>query len=192
MSAFSSISLVYMIETLGASSFEIGILFLLVFIFIVPGSFLGANVAKKMKNPLKSWKTSIIIFSIVTTLGAFVLDRPERKQYAYLWSILWGLLMGWYYSHVDLIFSLSVPKAEASGLAGFFSYCSLVLTWLPPLIFTVLNEIGVEMKWGLLSLVSFYIFPFLFLKSMTSWEKMYQLAHSDENNSSFDTDVNSR
>lgn len=177
MSAFSSISLVYMIETLGATSLQVSIIFGLVFLSIVPGSFLGAVITKKM-NPISSWKTSILLFSVTTTFGALILTRPERIHFAYIFGILWGILMGWFYSIEDLIFSLSLPDSEESRLTGFFIYCRNILSWLPPLLFTALNEIGVSMQWGLMSLVGFYFIAVLFLELMAPWEKVLEKARS--------------
>ena len=175
MSAFSSISIVFLIETLGASSFEIDTIFALVFLSILPGSFVGARVTKT-SNPLKSWKISLLLFSFVTAVGSFVLDRPERIGYAYLWAILWGVNMGWFYATEELIFSLSIPNADETGLTGFYVYCRNVLTWLPPLIFTSLNEAGLNLQWGFLSLVFFFIVALLSLQFMAPWEKIVESA----------------
>jgi len=86
--------------------------------------------------------------------------------------------MGWFYSIEDLIFSLSLPDSEESRLTGFFIYCRNILSWLPPLLFTALNEIGVSMQWGLMSLVGFYFIAVLFLELMAPWEKVLEKARS--------------
>lgn len=180
MSSFSSISLVYMVEVLGASSLEVSVMFFLVFALIVPGSFIGAWVTKKT-DPIISWKLSLVFFSIVTAAAAFFLVGPESIKFGYLFAVLWGTLMGWFYCTEELIFSLSIPKDDESGLTGFFVYCRNILTWLPPLIFTALNEADIGLRWGLFLLVFFFVISLLFLEMISSWTKMLEDAEKREN-----------
>jgi len=67
---------------------------------------------------------------------------------------------------------MSIPRGQESELSGFYTYCRSILTWLPPLIFTAMNESGIAMTWGLLSLVIFFSVGLVFLQLMAPWEEM--------------------
>ena len=58
-------------------------------------------------------------------------------------------------------------------ISGFRVYCSALLAWLPPLIFSVLVEGGVEAKWGMIFMGSFLFLAALMLKFGTgNWEEI--------------------
>lgn len=80
----------------------------------------------------------------------------------------------------NVLFAMGVPHGQETELAGFYTYCRSILTWLPPLIFTVMNEVGVDMMWGLLSLLIFFCFGLVFLQLMAPWEEV--LADAREEN----------
>ena len=56
--------------------------------------------------------------------------------------VLWGLLLGHIYPLNIAIYSLLIPGGEESSWFGIKVTFSKVLTWLPPLAFTTINEIG--------------------------------------------------
>jgi hypothetical protein len=47
------------------------------------------------------------------------------------------------------------PKGQETEMMGCFFFAGQVLGWLPPLIFTIMNENGVNMRWGF-GMVSFF------------------------------------
>jgi Na+/melibiose symporter-like transporter len=63
-----------------------------------------------------------------------------------------------------------LPKGQEAELTGFFVYCTQVLSFLPPLVFTLMIENGVNQKWGLMSLILFFVVAIGFLCLMSSWE----------------------
>jgi len=77
-----------------------------------------------------------------------------------------------FYPLENVIFTMSIPRGQESELSGFYTYCRSILTWLPPLIFTAMNESGIAMTWGLLSLVIFFSVGLVFLQLMAPWEEM--------------------
>jgi len=150
------------------SGSEIGIIFLIALIGTLPGSKIADKISKKT-NPVTSFKGSLLFFSAVTVAGAFVLNGPEMKNVAYFFALLWGVCLGWFYPTANLIFSLSLPKGQESELTGFWMYSSQIIVWLPPLIFTLMNESGVHMKYGMVSLIIFFLIGLFFLCLMAPW-----------------------
>jgi hypothetical protein len=47
------------------------------------------------------------------------------------------------------------PKGQETEIMGCFFFIGQVLGWLPPLIFTIMNENGVNMRWGF-GVISFF------------------------------------
>lgn len=177
--AFTSVSVTYLAEVVKMTGGEIGIVFAIVYIASFPGSLLGAFVTGKT-NPLLSWKLCITIFSLLTIVGGFVLTGPESKILTYIWSALWGIGLGWFYPTENLIFSMCLPKGQEAGLTGFYVYCTQVLVWLPPLIFTTINEAGVHMKYALMSLVIFLAIAVIFIQAMDSWDTVLEKAATNK------------
>lgn len=65
-----------------------------------------------------------------------------------------------------------LPKGQEAELTGFFVYCTQIITFLPPLVFTLLIESGVNMKWGLMSMIVFFIIAIGFLCLMPPWDEV--------------------
>ena len=49
-----------------------------------------------------------------------------------------------------------IPDGQQTELMGIFVFTSGVISWLPPLIFTVMVNMDIGMNWGLLILPVFY------------------------------------
>lgn len=173
--AVVALSITYLSEVMGMNSKELVILSFIALIFAVPGAKLGSTLCKRY-DPLIALKSFYIYFTCITIAGGFLLDRQERKSFSYGLGPVWGIGLGWYYPTVNLIFCQSLPKGQESEFSGFFLYCSQILQWLPSLIFTLMNEFGVPMNMGLMSLVIFYMLAFGFLSLMSPWSKIRQSA----------------
>jgi|AntRauTorckE5430_2_1112549.scaffolds.fasta_scaffold03656_4 MFS-type transporter involved in bile tolerance (Atg22 family) len=146
--AFILVAVTYLKEVMGFGSSEIGILFFIVIIAFIPGSYLGKWLTVVTACPKTTMKLQLVTFILVNFAGFSFLTKPERANLAYLFGALWGVLLGWFYPTEALIFSMIVPQGQESELAGFFLYCSQILGWLPPLVFTLMNEKGIALKYG--------------------------------------------
>lgn len=171
--AFTSVSVTFMVEVLDMSGTQVGIVFLCTLFGTLPGSLLGVFISKKT-NPIISWKINLVVFTVVTVAGALVLTGPARQNICYIFGGLWGMLLGWFYPLGNVIFAMCMPKGQEAEFSGFYNYCRVILTWLPPLIFTTMNEAGIEMKWGLMSLVIFLLLGLVFLQLMAPWEDVLE------------------
>mmetsp|Transcript_17058 Transcript_17058/g.36857 ORF Transcript_17058/g.36857 Transcript_17058/m.36857 type:complete len:530 (+) Transcript_17058:80-1669(+) len=173
--AFTVVAVTFMVEVLGMDTTQVTIIFLVTLLSSIPGAKFGQLIAKKT-NPIISWKINLVVFSAVTAAGAFTLTGPSRQNLCYVFGVLWGVLLGWFYPLENVIFTLSVPKGQESELSGFYTYCRSIMTWCPPLIFTVMNEAGLHMKWGMLSLVIFLVAGLVLLQLMAPWEDVLEAA----------------
>lgn len=173
--AFTTVSISFLSEVLKFNGTEVGIVFLIALAGTIPGAKFASIISQKT-NPVTSYKGTLLFFSVVTVAGSFVLQGPEMRNVAFCFAFLWGVCLGMFYPTANLIFALSLPKGQESELTGFWIYASQIIVWLPPLIFTLMNESGIHMKYGLMSLIIFFIIGFLFLFLMEPWSKIREEA----------------
>lgn len=176
VNAFTVLAVTFLDEKIKLSGSEIGIFFFVALIGSLPGSKLGAFITKKT-NPSISWRANMLVIAAVAIVGAFILE-PNQNGIAYAWGILIGLCIGWFYPVENLFFSMLLPKGQEAELAGFYVYCTQILGWLPPLIFSILVDNDVDQKYGILSLQAFFVIAVLILSLIPSWEEAVIEAHS--------------
>jgi UMF1 family MFS transporter len=154
--ALITIATTYMKEVLKMDSTEIGIVFFLVLVMGIPGSKLGGYLTINLRNPITSAKLCDVFFIGTTVLASLALTGPEDRHMTFIFGALWGLGLGWLHPvHVTAYISI-IPTGQEAELMGMFLLCGQILAWLPPLVFTILNELGVDMAYGLGSLNLFF------------------------------------
>ncbi len=178
MNSILTISITYMTEVLRLSSTQIGISYFIILVATIPGAFFADWLANKT-NPTKALKINIVIFSVVNVIGFLQLNDPRDVPLMYGIAAVWGIMGGWYYPLQKLIFSMIVPDGQESELAGFFLYCTQILSWLPPLIFTAMNEAGINLKWGAIHLNIYFLVGFVCFMSMSQWQKCVETARGN-------------
>ena len=73
-----------------------------------------------------------------------------------------------------------VPAGQESELAGFFLYCTQILTWLPPLVLTVLNESGIHLRYGGFSLNIYLLLSCVFYHVMSPFDECKEAAQTNK------------
>ncbi|CAB9508815.1 Major facilitator superfamily [Seminavis robusta] len=150
-----TVATTYMKQFLQMDSSEIGLTFLAVLIMGGPGSRLGGWIALKF-NPIISAAICNIVFILVTTLAALTLNGPDKKAYMPIPGLIWGLCLGWLLPMHSTAFITIVPRGQEAEMMGLYILAGQSLSWLPPMVFTALNEAGVDMAVGLASLDIFF------------------------------------
>jgi len=171
LAALVVVSTTYMKQQLGMSSKEIGFVFLVVLVCGIPGSKFGGWISIRFRNPITSAKLCDCYLIVVTTAASLVLTGPSDKNLAILFGGLWGVGLGWLPPMHTTGFISLIPKRQEVELMGMFLLCNQVLSWLPPLVFTVLNESGFPMSYGLASLNIYFFVGFLFLMAMGNYSQ---------------------
>lgn len=172
--AFTVVSVIYLSEEVDLSGSDIAIFFLVVLVASLPGSYLGSQITKRT-NPNISWRLNMLSLAVVTIVGALLVDS-SRKPVAYVWGLVIGLLLGWFYSTENLFFSMCLPKGQEAELAGFFVYCTQILGWLPPLIFSLMVEAGVDQTYGVMMVAAFFFVAIAILSLAAPWEDILEEA----------------
>lgn len=168
------VSITFLSSELKLDGLEIGIVFAIALIASLPGTFLGAWITAK-HNPRNSWTLNLSAWCVVTVVGSFVLTA-DRAYLAYVWAVLWGILLGWYYPVENLFFSLSVPPGQEAEMTGFFVYTIQLLSWLPPMVVSFIVEAGVNTRWGFFSLIGFQLAGIGCLSRVAPWEEVLEEA----------------
>lgn len=163
--ALITIATTYMSDFLEMSANEIGLVFLSVLTMGAPGSKLGEWIGLQY-DPLVSAKLCVVFFILATTLASFFLTGPQDKQLTAIFGTMWGLGLGWLHPAHSTIFITITPTGQETELMSMYLFCGQVLSWLPPLLFTILNEAGVSMSIGLASLNVFFFIGFICLQCM--------------------------
>jgi MFS-type transporter involved in bile tolerance (Atg22 family) len=166
--ALITIATTYMSHFLQMSANEIGIVFLSVLIMGAPGSKLGEVVALRL-DALVSAKACTIFFILSTSLASVLLTSPRDKHLTPIFGICWGLALGWLHPMHSTLFITITPAGQETELMSLYLFCGQVLSWLPPLLFTILNEMGVSMSIGLASLNVFFAIGLACLHNMGSY-----------------------
>lgn len=178
--ALSTISTTYMTHVLEMNAGEIGKVFLCVFVGGIPGSRLGGLVGVAL-NPLRSAMLCLVLFVVNTSLAALVLTGPEYKNGMYGFAAVWGVCLSWLHPAHASLYCTIIPRGQESELMGIYIFSGQVLAWLPPLLFSFLNEIGASMSIGMASLNLFFAGGFLLLLMIGNYDEAVALSQ-DENN----------
>lgn len=154
-----SIAITFLTVEIRLSGMQIAIINLTLLAGTIPGSaFAKWNMTKL--NPLISFRISLFYMAVVIALTSATLTR-EKQNLAYLFAFLWGLAYGWVYPCQRVMQCTMIPKGQNNEIMGFFSFCAQILGWLPALLFSIMNENGVDMRWGM-GLISFFLLLAIF------------------------------
>jgi MFS-type transporter involved in bile tolerance (Atg22 family) len=91
------------------------------------------------------------------------LKGPHDKHKTVLFGIGWGIALAWLQPQHTTAFVPIIPKGQEAELMGMYLLSGQILSWLPPAVFTLLNELGLPMSLGLGSLSFFFFAGFIFL-----------------------------
>merc|ERR1712154_349276 len=120
-------------------------------------------------------------FSPAESLKQLVFVDETKKWLIYIFAILWGIGLGWFYATETLFFSMILPKGQEAEFTGFYVNCTMILVWLPPLVFSIMNEAGINMRWGLASFDIFFIIAIGLLCMVSPWNEVLEEVQKNDN-----------
>jgi len=177
--SIATISLTYMTDTLQMTAKESGIAILILFAFGIVGSIIGKFSVSCM-NPIRSNQLCQVFTAANTGLAVLILWGPGQQFRAYAIAAGWGIGAGWKNVVERFTTCVIIPKGQDAELMGFYLFASQILAWMPTLIFTVMNEAGVNQRFGLSVLIVFFLGGMLSLSMMGSYDEAVRLAMEDE------------
>ena len=134
---------------------EIAIVSIVMLFCNVPGALLSKFMCRKI-NPLNSFRCAEMLFAVTNALIAGTVSGPEKKNLVYLYAAMAGIAFGWMFPSQRTLTVALIPKGRETEMMGLISFFGQILGWLPALIFTLMNEAGIDMRWSL-SIVSFFL-----------------------------------
>ena len=178
--ALTTVSVTFLVE-LGLSGTTTGIVVMVLLVSTLPGSAFATYFMKKVKSPITSIKWCSIIFIFVNFISFFLLAHPDNDHLVWVFAVLWGFLLGWYYPSEVSIYSSMMPTGQEAELAGIYLYCSQVLAWLPPLLFTIFNENpNIHLSWAGVQLNIFIFISLIFYHLMPPWSQCIELTNGNK------------
>ncbi|KAL7476434.1 hypothetical protein ACHAW6_002299 [Cyclotella cf. meneghiniana] len=126
----------------------------------IPGALLSRYMCKKI-NPLNSFRCAEILFALSNGLLALTVTGPEKKKLVFVFASMVGVAFGWMFPSQRTTVVALVPKGQETEIMGLVSFFGQILGWLPSFFFTVMNENGVNMRWGVGMVSAFLLASFL-------------------------------
>jgi MFS-type transporter involved in bile tolerance (Atg22 family) len=183
---FSTIAITYMTELLGFDSKENGIAILILLLFGVPGTKIAAWLTSSI-NPIRSLQTNLIFWICSVSAASLFLYKPDQQGMAYAFAMFWGLAIGWVYPTEKTLYVTIIPRGQEAELMGTYICACQMLSWLPPLVFSVMNETGFSMRAGLFTLTFYFAVSFVILFFVGDYNEAVAHAKAiDEGHISFD------
>lgn len=168
--AFLTVAVIFLTEHLGLSATEVGVFFIVGLVSLAL-SYPPAQYVTKRTNPNISWRLSMIFTCVVCIVGAVTLNR-DNVQFSYLWGFASTVGLGWYYQAQYIYITMIIPKDQEAEIAGFFNYCRIILSWLPPLMFSLLVEANVSQSIGIIVVSSFFVLGAVALSFSAPWDEV--------------------
>lgn len=167
--ALAAATITYLTDDIQLSQRDLGISLLIILACAIPGNQLSI-VLSRMFNPLNSLRLCFVVFAaLVTAFVAFIYE-PEQEMRVFLLSIVWGFVIGWKEPTEKTLFCHLVPRGHEGEIGGLYIFASQILTWLPPLIMTVMNESGIPMRVALASIGGYFFLGLLSLLKVGDYD----------------------
>jgi MFS-type transporter involved in bile tolerance (Atg22 family) len=165
----TSIALTFLTSQQQFTSLEVGVAALIMAALVIPGA-IASSMLCRMVNPLRSSVLSLICMAAVNSMASVFLEQPDQKWQTFLVVACWGMVGGWKHASTQMLMAAIVPKGQDSELIGVYLFADMSLSWLPPLIFTSLNETGFSERLGLSSINAFFVLSLVAYWMMGSYE----------------------
>jgi UMF1 family MFS transporter len=158
--AIMILAITFSTNQLGFSGADNGAVILIMLIASIPGGYFSSWWTSRF-NPVSSSMMAVTLLIINTALVGALLKGPEQAFGAYILAIGWGVGAGWKWTVDRLLYAMILPPNQHAEFSGIFIFFRQCLTWLPPLVFTILTENDVSLRWGMVSLDIVFILGLL-------------------------------
>ena len=175
INSLATIAITYLTDTLAFTSQENGIAILIMLLGSIPGAF-AASAATARLNPIRSSMLATTLLAANTLVVAGVLKEPGQEIATYILGFIWGIGTGWKWTSDRVLVSSIIPPGQDAELMGVYLFAGQLLTWCPPLVFTVLNEAGVNQRISIGTLAIFFAIGIIALVLMGSYDSAVDVA----------------
>lgn len=162
MSAFPAVSATFLVTQLGASGSELALVILALLIVGAVVSPIADKTSKwcgrRWGDSLSGWPplcASLIFLCMVTVAAPLTLRKPSDYPKAFIFAVLWGIGMGFYYSLMKPVFFYIVPGGQEAKFSGVFTFCQAILNWAPLLAFSIAYSLTDSLVGGFVIMACF-------------------------------------
>jgi MFS-type transporter involved in bile tolerance (Atg22 family) len=173
-----SIAVTFLTVVMRFSGLEIAKANLILISANLPGSMFSKWCCAKI-NPLNSYRGGLLLLIVSIAVACVVLEGPDNRDAVYGFSAAWGFAMGWTYPSQRVLLVSLIPKGQETEMMGLFTFVGQILGWLPPLIFTIMNEKEIDQRWGLGLVPMFCTLALLCTVPMGSYEDAIERVSKD-------------
>jgi hypothetical protein len=103
---------------------------------------------------------------------------PQDKHLAVLFGLCWGCALGWLQPQHTTAYVPIIPRNQEAEMIGLYLFAGQILSWLPPTVFTIMNESHVPMSYGLGSLSMYFVVSLLCLYGVGDYNQVVRTAGS--------------
>lgn len=169
--AFTAATLSYINDQIQVSSRDVGITSLIVLVFAIPGNKLSLSMMRRF-NPLISLKVCMFLWMVLGPILVFLVNKPGHEFRLFLLSILWGLLMGWKEPADKTVLCNLVPRGIEAEMGGLYVFAGHISMWIPPLLFTMMNENGIDIQIAIASFGGYFVIALFSLFMMGNYDSI--------------------
>jgi len=169
VASMASISVTFVTSFLKAETWLIGLMAIMFGVCNIIGSRVHPFIAKRI-NLLNDIKLNMVLWIVLCITSGLTVTGPERMNLFLVFACLFGFIFGWAIPSMRTVYFCLMPKGRESQFAGIYMFFSTGLIWLPPLLFTILNEAGLRMNYILLLLFVPFVISLLLLTKVGSFE----------------------
>jgi len=173
--AFASITLTFMTAFLDMDSSFIAMTILIFTLSGIVGSKIHPLIAKKI-NLMNDLKINVLCWiALCVGTGLLVNNSGKRNLFIGL-SVLWGMIFGWAVPSMRTVYITLIPQGQEAEYMGIYILFSGGFVWLPPLLFTILNELGIAMNEIIIIASSLFVITLILLLKVGDYEKAVENA----------------
>jgi hypothetical protein len=108
-----------------------------------------------------------------------VVRGPNDVGLCYMFGGCWGMCLGWLQPQNTSSYVPVIPKNQEAEMMGLYVLACQIFSWLPPTVFTVMNELRVSMYYGLGSLSIYFLVSFICLYMVGDYISVVQATVTD-------------
>ena len=148
------------------------IIFIILILVTNPiGTIMHIAVAQKVGHK-RSYVGCLVYTLIVTPIMIGTVHSPQQTNLALSFSVLIGIRLGWFVPSSIGYFASLVPEKKVTELWGLNGFCCVILSWVPSILFAVLNEATGNMRIGWIGVIIFDLIGLAIGLTIPEKEKM--------------------
>mmetsp|Transcript_17657 Transcript_17657/g.55031 ORF Transcript_17657/g.55031 Transcript_17657/m.55031 type:complete len:397 (+) Transcript_17657:340-1530(+) len=151
-----SMTVVYLTQQIGVPGSEIALFIVVALVCSIPGAVLHREVLRCLGHR-RNLCLVAAVYAVVLGLTILLLSGPEARPYALAFSVPIGFTTGWVYPAMNGFVAAMVPPGRETETWGWVTFSAVVLSWAPPLVFTVIKETLGDLRLGTTSLIFFLV-----------------------------------